>query len=114
MSVKRIDALPEDMVDRFIPPETEPGAYEHIQTHISHLFLTRSRVYKIRKAVAFPFLSFATLAERNADCVRELVLNRRLAPDVYLGHRTPCETRRRARSWSARAPGLEGLTPAET
>ncbi|MDP6979661.1 MAG: AAA family ATPase [Myxococcota bacterium] len=57
----------------------------HIQTHISHLFLTRDRVYKIRKAVHFPFLSFATRAERNQDCLDEVRLNRRLAEDVYLG-----------------------------
>jgi aminoglycoside phosphotransferase family enzyme/predicted kinase len=74
---------------------TDPGAYPHdpsaalgietIQTHISHLYLTRDRVYKLRKAVALPFLSFATPTERNADCLREVSLNRRLAPDVYLG-----------------------------
>ncbi|MBW2274650.1 MAG: AAA family ATPase [Deltaproteobacteria bacterium] len=111
MSVKRIDALPEDMVDRFIPPDTEPGACEHIQTHISHLFLTRSRVYKIRKAVAFPFLSFATLAERNADCVRELELNRRLSPDVYLGI-APVVRCAKSGSWTA-GPLGEGLAPPE-
>ena len=56
-----------------------------IQTHISHLFLTASRVYKVRKAVSLGFLDFGTRAVRNADCLRELTLNRRLAPDVYLG-----------------------------
>ena len=58
---------------------------EHVQTHISHLFLTPSRVYKLRKAVNLGFLDFTTRSERNADCVREVQLNRRLAPDVYLG-----------------------------
>jgi aminoglycoside phosphotransferase family enzyme/predicted kinase/CBS domain-containing protein len=58
---------------------------EHIQTHISDLFLTRDRVYKLRKAVDLAFLDFTTRSERNADCVREVQLNRRLAPDVYLG-----------------------------
>jgi aminoglycoside phosphotransferase family enzyme/predicted kinase len=58
---------------------------EYIQTHISHLFLTRDRVYKLRKAVELPFLSFATRESRNVDCLREIELNRRLAPDVYLG-----------------------------
>ena len=66
----------------------DPGADDSvatIQTHISHLFLTASRVYKIRKAVSLGFLDFSTRAARNADCLRELTLNRRLAPDVYLG-----------------------------
>jgi aminoglycoside phosphotransferase family enzyme/predicted kinase len=72
-----------------------PDAYPHdsgaaegvecVQTHISHVFLTRGRVYKLRKAVRLPFLDFSRRAERDADCWRELRLNRRLAPDVYLG-----------------------------
>jgi len=57
----------------------------HIQTHISHLFLTRDRVYKLRKSVEFSFLSFATRRARNADCLREVELNRRLTGDVYIG-----------------------------
>ena len=56
-----------------------------IQTHISHVFLVGDRVYKLRKPVTMPFLDFGTRAQRNADCVREVALNRRLAPDVYLG-----------------------------
>jgi len=58
---------------------------EQVQTHISNLFLTRDRVYKLRKAVDPGFLDFTTRSERNADCVREVQLNRRLAPNVYLG-----------------------------
>jgi hypothetical protein len=57
----------------------------HVQTHLSHVFLTGERVYKLRKAVDLGFVSFASRAERNADCVREVRLGRRLAPDVYLG-----------------------------
>ena len=73
----------------------DPQAYPHdatareglrtLQTHISHLFLSGARVYKLRKAVAFGFLDFATRQARNADCLREVAVNRRLAPDVYLG-----------------------------
>jgi len=58
---------------------------EWIQTHLSHVFLTGRRVYKLRKAVDLGFVCFASRAERNADCLREVALNRRLAPDVYLG-----------------------------
>lgn len=64
-----------------------------IQTHLSHVFLSGAQVYKLRKAASLGFVDFGTRAARNADCVRELVLNRRLAPDVYLGvapvERTP-------------------------
>jgi aminoglycoside phosphotransferase family enzyme/predicted kinase len=58
---------------------------EWIQTHISHVFLTKDRVYKLRKSVRLPFLDFSSRALRNEDCLREVVLNRRLAPEVYLG-----------------------------
>lgn len=66
----------------------DPGAsdgVEEIQTHISRVFLTRDRVYKFRKAAVLPFVDFGARGERNADCEREVALNRRLAPDVYLG-----------------------------
>ncbi len=43
------------------------------------------RVYKLRKPVHFDFLDFTDRAVREADCRREVELNRRLAPDVYLG-----------------------------
>ena len=77
------EPLPERMIDDLARRELRDAAA--IQTHISHLFLTSDRVYKIRKAARFPFLCFASRAERNADCLREVELNRRLAPDVYLG-----------------------------
>jgi len=56
-----------------------------IQTHLSHVFLTAERVYKLHKAVRFGFVDFSTRALRNADSLRELRLNRRLAKEVYLG-----------------------------
>ena len=58
---------------------------EWVQTHISHVFLSQSRVYKLRKPVDLGFVQFATRDERTADCEREVALNRRLAADVYLG-----------------------------
>ncbi|MCP4004239.1 MAG: AAA family ATPase, partial [bacterium] len=58
---------------------------EHVQTHLSHVFLTPERVYKLRKAVSFGFVDFGSTHARNTDCRNEVDLNRRLAPDVYLG-----------------------------
>jgi aminoglycoside phosphotransferase family enzyme/predicted kinase len=58
---------------------------EVVQTHLSWVFLTPGRVVKVRKAVRLPFVDFGTRALRNEDCLREVHLNRRLAPDVYLG-----------------------------
>ena len=56
-----------------------------IETHISLLVFAGNRVYKLRKPVHFDFLDFTDRAVREADCWREVELNRRLAPDVYLG-----------------------------
>lgn len=55
------------------------------ETHMSWLFLTGNRVYKMKKPVKYPYLDFRTLAAREANCRAETRLNRRLAPDVYRG-----------------------------
>ena len=56
-----------------------------VETHISVLVFFGDRVYKVRKPVRTPFLDFSTRPLRLADCRREVRLNRRLSPDVYLG-----------------------------
>jgi uncharacterized protein len=56
-----------------------------VETHISLLFFVGDRVYKLRKPVEFGFLDFRQRPAREADCQREVLLNQRLAPDVYLG-----------------------------
>jgi len=58
---------------------------ERIDTHISHVFLTGTRAYKFRRPVRLAFVDFTDPQERARDCLREVALNRRLAPDVYLG-----------------------------
>jgi uncharacterized protein len=55
------------------------------QTHISAVFLIDSFVYKVKKPVSMSFLDFSTLEKRLEFCLREVTLNRRLAPNVYLG-----------------------------
>jgi uncharacterized protein len=55
-----------------------------IETHISYVLLTGSFAYKIKKAVDLGFLDFTTLDRRRFYCDRELELNRRLAPTIYL------------------------------
>lgn len=59
-----------------------PRVMQH-ETHMSHVFLTGDRVYKLKKPVRFPYLDFSTLARREMACRAEIALNRRLAPDVY-------------------------------
>ncbi|MFY7781392.1 MAG: AAA family ATPase [Tagaea sp.] len=60
-------------------------APQRIDTHISAVFLAGDRACKLKRAVAFPFLDFSTLERREAACRAELAVNRRWAPDLYLG-----------------------------
>ena len=67
-----------------IYPE-KPGKVESLQTHASAIFFAGEHVYKVKKPVNFGFLDFTTLEKRKHFCREEVVLNRRLCPEVYLG-----------------------------
>ena len=58
-----------------------------IQTHISWIIIPadKSYVLKIKKPVNFGFLDYSTLEKRKLYCQKEVELNRRLCPWVYLG-----------------------------
>ena len=56
-----------------------------VETHVSRLVFLGDRVYKVKKPVRFAFLDFSTVEARAEACMREVQLNRRLSPDVYLG-----------------------------
>jgi len=56
-----------------------------LETHISWVLLSGSHAYKFKKPVDFGFLDFTTPERREFFCREELRLNRRLAPDLYLG-----------------------------
>jgi len=69
-------------------PETYPHPAEsirHLETHISDVYLAGEFAYKLKKPVNLGFVDFTTLALRRDACVEELRLNRRLAPEIYLG-----------------------------
>ncbi|HET8768137.1 MAG TPA: AAA family ATPase [Pedococcus sp.] len=55
------------------------------ETHSAVVVLLGDRAYKVKKPVDLGFLDFTTLESRTAAISRELRLNRRTAPDVYLG-----------------------------
>lgn len=61
------------------------GQVQVRHTHMSSLFLTDTTVFKLKKPIATDDLDFRTLHARATHCRDELVLNRRLAPEVYLG-----------------------------
>lgn len=56
-----------------------------IDTHGAMVFLTRDRVFKVKRAVNFSYMDFSTPAKRLAALEEELRVNRRTAPDLYLG-----------------------------
>ena len=63
-----------------------PGTTAELrETHISWVVLEGDRAYKIKKPLRLPFLDYGSLERRHELCREEVRLNRRLAPDVYLG-----------------------------
>ncbi|MDQ7038776.1 MAG: gluconokinase [Aquificota bacterium] len=56
-----------------------------LQTHTSWVIVLEDVVYKIKKPVNFGFLDYSTPEKRKENCEREVVLNRRLCPWVYIG-----------------------------
>src|SRR5262249_9532906 len=56
-----------------------------IDTHAAAVFLASERVFKVKRAVKFPFLDFSTLEKRKAACEAEIAVNRRYAPQIYRG-----------------------------
>ncbi|MBO0695347.1 MAG: AAA family ATPase [Verrucomicrobia bacterium] len=62
----------------------KPAEVRAIQTHISWVFIASPFVFKVKKPVNLGFLDFSTLEKRHYSCQREIALNRRLAPEVYL------------------------------
>jgi aminoglycoside phosphotransferase family enzyme/predicted kinase len=55
------------------------------ETHSAVVFFAGERAYKLKKPVDLGFLDFTRPRARAAACRRETELNRRFAPDVYLG-----------------------------
>jgi aminoglycoside phosphotransferase family enzyme/predicted kinase len=81
----------QDLQSQLIAFLQSPESYPHnpsevraIQTHISWVFIASPFVFKVKKPVNLGFLDFSTLEKRHYFCQREIALNRRLAPEVYL------------------------------
>ena len=77
----------QEAVFRFLTdPEThklsEP--VERVDTANAVVFLAGADVYKLKRAVKFPFMDLSTLDKRREACEAEIAVNRPLAPDIYL------------------------------
>ncbi|TLM68397.1 MAG: kinase [Deltaproteobacteria bacterium] len=79
---------PEALHRQLLDPATYPEPTRHVdyrETHISRVYLTDSHAYKLKKPLKLGFLDYSTLDRREFFCAEEVRLNRRFAPDTYLG-----------------------------
>jgi aminoglycoside phosphotransferase family enzyme/predicted kinase len=60
------------------------GPIERHATHGSQVFLAGECAYKLKRAVKLSYLDYSTRARRKAMCERELAVNQRLAPELYI------------------------------
>ena len=75
------------LVQALLTPEVyphRPSKIDLVQTQMSFIFLTGDYVYKVKKAVNLGYLDYTTLERRKHFCHQEVILNRRLCPEVYL------------------------------
>lgn len=56
-----------------------------IDTHGAMVFVTKDRVYKIKRAADFSYMDFSTREKRLAALQEENRVNRRTTPELYLG-----------------------------
>ena len=69
-----------------VPGALHPlGIKKVIETHISYVLLDGNYAYKIKKPVNLGFVNFASLGKRKFYCEEEIRLNKRMAPDLYIG-----------------------------
>ncbi|MBW2478211.1 MAG: AAA family ATPase [Deltaproteobacteria bacterium] len=73
---------------KLLDPAAYPDSTTRVsfrETHISRVYLTDTRAYKLKKPLDLGFLDFSTLAKRRHYCQEEVRLNRRFNSDTYLG-----------------------------
>ncbi len=83
------------------------GAVPRIETHCSIVFLAAERAYKLKRAIRYAALDYTTRARREAACTAELALNRRTAPEIYLGVRTIARAADGALGFDGSGPALD-------
>src|ERR1700677_3153831 len=67
-------------------PATHGGQkVKRIDTHAASVFLSGDRALKVKRAVRFAFLDYATLGKRKQACEAEIAVNTPYAPDIYRG-----------------------------
>lgn len=89
-----MNAMPHtrSQTDRLVEALCRPDSYEDgpdrvrvKETHLSWVFLTGRRAYKLKKPLRYAYLDFSNADARRLNCEREVRLNRRFTRDVYEG-----------------------------
>lgn len=62
-----------------------PHSVRVLETHFSWVFLAGPYAYKLKKPLRQAAMDYRTIGRRKRGCLNEVRLNRRLAPDIYLG-----------------------------
>ena len=78
----------QEMIFRFLADPATHGLAEpvkRVDTANAAVFLAGRDVYKIKRAVKFPFMDLSTLERRRRACETEIAVNRNNAPSVYIG-----------------------------
>jgi len=81
------DGSQRDVIDFLSRPESyglAAGSVDRYETHGALVFLAGDRAYKLKRAVHYPYMDYSTPERRRQMCERELQVNRRTAPQLYL------------------------------
>ena len=62
-----------------------------IETHGATVLLGKVHALKIKKPVTFDHMDYSTLDNRKAFVEKEMRINRRTAPDLYIDTISPCQ-----------------------
>lgn len=62
-----------------------PAFVERCETHGAVVFLAGERAYKLKRAVKLPYMDYSTVERRHEMCLREIEVNRKMAPEIYIG-----------------------------
>ena len=70
--------------------ENHGGDVERFDTRSSVVFLNGGLAYKLKRNVCYGDINYSTTELRQNACEKEITLNRRTAPELYLGVRSIC------------------------
>jgi aminoglycoside phosphotransferase family enzyme/predicted kinase len=82
-----------EVIQFLADPATHGGeAVKRIDTHASVVFLAGQLAYKLKRAVRYSYLDYASVEARQRACEAEITLNRRTAPEIYVQATPVCRT----------------------